>query len=159
MHGMAWLRDRVRVRGQNPNPQTQNRSFSGEKAPAGALSRAHRGFFREKKPLRERCLGRTEVSCVCRHIKFWKTHNLVLPDLAPQKWKSVTIWTYREISQRISQEWHSLGEADPALVVSGPGDTTFPWEARVCGALFPKHVGPFFKGRGCLLYTSDAADE
>ena len=64
----------------------------------------------------------------------------------PQKWKSVTIWTYREISQRKSQEWHSLGEAEAGVVVPGLGDTTFPWEARVGGVPVPKNIGPFFKG-------------
>ena len=58
--------------------------------------------------------------------KFWECHNLLLPDLAPQKWKSVTIWTYREISQRKSQEWHSLSQADPALVAPALGDSNRP---------------------------------
>ena len=94
------------------------------------------------------CVCRHNRCLVCRHITLWKCHNLVLPDLAPQKWKSVTIWTYREISQRKSQEWHSLGEADPALVAPGLGDTTFPWEARVCGVPVPKKYWPLFQGWG-----------
>ena len=66
----------------------------------------------------------------------------------PQKWRSVTIWTYREISQPKPQEWHSLGEADPALVAPGLGDTTFPWEVRVCGVPVPKTHWPLFQGWG-----------
>ena len=87
-------------------------------------------------PLRSQCLGdvlgdhrclvcRHNRCLVCRHINFWKTHNLVLPDLAPQKWKSVTIWTYREISQRKSQEWHSLEEAEAGVVVPGLGAVSY----------------------------------
>ena len=77
------------------------------------------------------CLQTQQMSCLQTH-QILEMPQPVLPVLAPQEWKSVTIWTYREISQPKSQEWHSLGEADPALVAPGPGDTTYLGRAKVC---------------------------
>ena len=71
MYGIAWLRDRVRVRvrGKNPNPQTPNPSFSGKEAPAGALSRAHRGFL---------CLQTRHLLCLqTRHLLCQQTRHLL----------------------------------------------------------------------------------
>ena len=94
------------------------------------------------------CLLTQQMSCLqTQQMSCLQTHHIVeMPQpgfarFGTQKWKSVTIWTYREISQRKSQEWHSLGEADPALVAPGLVDTTFPWEARVCGVPVPKRGG------------------
>ena len=40
--------------------------------------------------------------------------------------------------------WHSLGEAEAALVVPGPGDITLLVEARVCGVGVPQKYWPCF---------------
>ena len=53
-----------------------------------------------------------------------------------------------EIPRRKLQEWHSLGEAEAAVVAPGLGDTTFLGEARACGVPVQKQIVPDFKGGG-----------